>query len=98
MKPGYIGILVKHENTQSRRDERMLMCFRPSLTSVGERNVKEEMNFFNGAPNSSPFLRGGKNLSPPVRFDGALLDLRCAKWVQALKPKDDYKTKNSCRL
>ena len=36
-----------------------------------------------------------KGFSPPQRFGEALLDFRCAKWVQARKPKDPLGDKHA---
>ena len=38
----------------------MLMCFRPSLTSVGERNIKEENELFRWRTELVTFFKGRK--------------------------------------
>lgn len=38
----------------------MLMCFRPSLTSVGERNIKEENELFRSRTELVTFFKGRK--------------------------------------
>lgn len=76
----------------------MLMCFRPSLTSVRERNIKEENELFRWRTELVTFFKGKKEPLSSAEVRWGVIGFLLHEVSAGAKPKDAYKAKNSCRL
>ena len=79
------------------------MCFRPSLTSVVERNIKEENELFQWRTELVAIFKGRKEplSSAEVRcgiIGFALREVSAGATKILTKQFDSYKTKNWCRV